>query len=327
MANITKNLGVVAPTVKGDWEATITYNELSIVSHKGATYIAKQQTIGVEPNVAIGWANYWQLLVKSCECAVVQETGTSKTETMSQKAVTDELNKVNIAIINETTARETADATLQANIDKKYDSENLTAGDGITFTSDGKKTTIASNNSNLVNGTGNNLYQKTCEAIGYDNSFATGYKTVAANYQAHAEGYETKALGPQSHAEGNNTKTKGFYSHSEGLNTLAEGDCSHAEGNNTQANAWASHSEGNTTIAGYQYQLVIGEYNNNKSSTRFEVGNGTSDTDRKNAFEVLSDGRAKVQSAPTEDDDVVRLKELTEKYNALLARIEALENK
>ena len=40
------------------------------------------------------------------------------------------------------------------------------------------------------------------------------------------------------------------------------------------------------------------------------VGNGTSDTDRKNAFTVLTDGRAKVQSAPTENDDIVRLLEV-----------------
>lgn len=137
MANITKNLGVVAPTVKGDWEATITYNELSIVSHKGATYIAKQQTLGVEPSVSIGWENYWQLLVKSCECAVVQETGTSKTETMSQDATTKELNTkldttvfnekvaevetqfttVNTAITTETTERNERDTALQNNID------------------------------------------------------------------------------------------------------------------------------------------------------------------------------------------------------------------
>ena len=37
----------------------------------------------------------------------------------------------------------------------------------------------------------------------------------------------------------------------------------------------------------------------------FEIGNGTSDTKRSNAFEVLTDGRAKVQSAPIENDDVV----------------------
>lgn len=40
------------------------------------------------------------------------------------------------------------------------------------------------------------------------------------------------------------------------------------------------------------------------------MGNGDSENDRKNAFEVLQDGRAKVQTAPTENDDVVRKLEL-----------------
>lgn len=59
-------------------------------------------------------------------------------------------------------------------------------------------------------------------------------------------------------------------------------------------------------------KTVVGRFNDDKSYTYFEVGNGTSDSDRKNAFEVLKDGRAKVQSAPTESDDVVRLNELFE---------------
>lgn len=54
------------------------------------------------------------------------------------------------------------------------------------------------------------------------------------------------------------------------------------------------------------YQRVIGKYNKNKTNTLFEIGNGTSNEDRKNAFEVLEDGRAKIQSAPIDDDDIVR---------------------
>ena len=40
------------------------------------------------------------------------------------------------------------------------------------------------------------------------------------------------------------------------------------------------------------------------------VGNGSRDNYRTNAFEVYQDGRAKVQTAPKDNDDVVRLKEL-----------------
>ena len=38
------------------------------------------------------------------------------------------------------------------------------------------------------------------------------------------------------------------------------------------------------------YQLVTGICNIGKKDTLFEVGNGTSDSNRKNAFEVLKDG-------------------------------------
>ena len=62
--------------------------------------------------------------------------------------------------------------------------------------------------------------------------------------------------------------------------------------------------------------LLIGKYNKvqNNSGRLFIVGNGTSTDDRKNAFEVLEDGRAKVQSAPVDDEDVVRKKELSKLY-------------
>lgn len=62
---------------------------------------------------------------------------------------------------------------------------------------------------------------------------------------------------------------------------------------------------------GRRDKTVVGVFNEDKANTHFEVGNGTG-VKRSNAFEVLKDGRAKVQSAPTESDDVVRLNELFE---------------
>lgn len=65
------------------------------------------------------------------------------------------------------------------------------------------------------------------------------------------------------------------------------------------------------TTAGYANQMTVGENNANKNNTLFEVGNGESEEERSNAFEVLRDGRAKVQSEPTEETDVVRLKDVS----------------
>ena len=52
--------------------------------------------------------------------------------------------------------------------------------------------------------------------------------------------------------------------------------------------------------------LLIGRYNEVQSTSGrlFVVGNGTSPNDRKNAFEVLEDGRAKVQTTPKDTNDV-----------------------
>lgn len=48
----------------------------------------------------------------------------------------------------------------------------------------------------------------------------------------------------------------------------------------------------------------MGKYNNNKETTLLEIGNGTSDTARSNAFEVYKDGHAEVQVQGTTDNSV-----------------------
>ena len=58
-------------------------------------------------------------------------------------------------------------------------------------------------------------------------------------------------------------------------------------------------------------QLVIGKYNKINQDALFIVGNGEDFQSRTNVFEVLDDGRAKVYGVPTEDDDVIRLKDLS----------------
>jgi autotransporter adhesin len=147
------------------------------------------------------------------------------------------------------------------------------------------------------------------EAFG-NYSHAEGNNTTASGASSHAEGNTTTASGGSSHAEGYNTTASGRNSHTEGISTTASGDHSHAEGYNTTASGYSSHANGYYTRAGYNCQTVVGMCNDNKSNTLFEVGNGTSEDDRRNAFEVLKDGRVKVYGTPTEDEDVVRKKDL-----------------
>ena len=52
----------------------------------------------------------------------------------------------------------------------------------------------------------------------------------------------------------------------------------------------ASYVGGFHNVAMQDYQTVVGKYNQNKFNTLFEVGNGTSNSSRSNAFEVYTDG-------------------------------------
>lgn len=136
-------------------------------------------------------------------------------------------------------------------------------------------------------------------------SVAEGANTTSSGYGSHAEGLLTKATTTGAHAEGDNVTASGIDSHAEGTATLASGRQAHAEGDYTEATGdWGAHAEGYytkaagryshsqnyRTEAGYDYQTVIGKYNNNKSTSLFEVGNGTADNARSNAFEVTLTG-------------------------------------
>lgn len=159
-------------------------------------------------------------------------------------------------------------------------------------------------------------------------SFAQGYETKATGVYSHAEGYLTRANGEASHSEGYDTTASGRNSHSSGSETtasgnnsyasghgtIAEGDQSHSEGVYTYCSGYASHAEGwstyaegdfshvqggNTTAETYS-SFVTGCYNkvNSGSATTYSashnalvIGNGTSSTNKSNAFRVDFSGR------------------------------------
>lgn len=89
---------------------------------------------------------------------------------------------------------------------------------------------------------------------------------------------------------------------------IVGGESNTANGNNNSL-IIGSHNSINTNSSGDR--IVGGHYNKPVANGLMEIGNGTSNTDRKNAFVVLKDGRAKVQSAPVDDNDVLRLNELS----------------
>jgi hypothetical protein len=124
-------------------------------------------------------------------------------------------------------------------------------------------------------------------------SHAEGQNTLAKVKASHAEGIGTTAGGQASHSEGNGTTAYGHYSHAEGdsTSTVATANSAHAEGKLTVAKGIASHSEGQGTISNNRGEHAEGLWNKSNKSTIHSVGIGTSDTDRKNAHEITTDGK------------------------------------
>ena len=149
-------------------------------------------------------------------------------------------------------------------------------------------------------------------------SHAEGSDTTASGRRSHAEGYDTIASGPNAHSEGASTTASGISSHAEGTGTTASGSQSHAEGGGTMALKGCSHAEGIHTIAASSCQHVQGRYNIEDSEGKFAyiIGNGTSDTERSNAFAIDWEGKIYINNSSVGID-----------LNSLLARLEALENK
>ena len=167
----------------------------------------------------------------------------------------------------------------------------------------------------------------TAHAEGYNTvatssySHAEGYGSLAGSTSAHAEGYLSDAVGLYSHAEGRQTEAGGPASHAEGQDAIASGDVAHAEGFQTIADGYASHAGGYASVAAGLYSraigrntttmatatfatgngvvadqengTAIGQYNVlSNTGSLFAIGNGASDTERSNAFEVHATGDA-----------------------------------
>lgn len=186
-----------------------------------------------------------------------------------------------------------------------------TKADGTASHAEGRDT-VASGNRSHAEGSGT-------EASGWS-SHAEGGETNAQGRFSHAEGWGTTALSVDSdnvahgtHAEGIQTQAgngavitnfssglNGIAAHAEGGGSAASGRVSHAEGLRTLASGIASHSEGVNTEAKNQAEHAQGQYNkSNRITTSFgnggntihSIGIGTSDSNKKNAVEVMQDGK------------------------------------
>lgn len=97
-------------------------------------------------------------------------------------------------------------------------------------------------------------------------------------------------LGNSATAEGANNTVSGQQAHGEGYGNTASGTYAHVEGNGNIASHTASHAEGVGTKTGAQNQHVGGKFNVGKETTLFEIGKGTANNARSNAFEISTEG-------------------------------------
>lgn len=153
-------------------------------------------------------------------------------------------------------------------------------------------------------------------AIGHA-SHVEGMSNLTPNCFATLEGLDEGTTA--SHVNGAN--------HAEGAGNLAGAVASHAEGirNEIGDNAYASHAEGIKNTTQNRAEHASGQYNkSNKATdtfgdagnTLFSVGCGTSDADRKNAFEVMQDGTCKYYDVTTgEQINVGVAKELSKPFD------------
>ena len=127
-------------------------------------------------------------------------------------------------------------------------------------------------------------------AIQWDGSISSGERTKAEGVASIAVGADISSSGNYAQSFGKEHYADGDYSHAEGIGNQASGLASHVEGRYTKALGQYAHVQNLGTNAGFSCQTAIGSYNDNHSDALFEVGNGTDDNNRSNAFRVDADG-------------------------------------
>ena len=163
-------------------------------------------------------------------------------------------------------------------------------------------------------------------------SHAEGYNTLAQGSYSHAEGTYTTAAGNYSHAEGDHTTASGEAAHAEGFKSVAKGKYSHAEGSGTTAAGSHSHVGGSDSKASYsgsfvhgtglndneENQTVIGKYNASAPGATFVVGNGTTSSNRSNAFVIYNDGSADIKNLKSMNVSSTKLLISSEQYDSTI---------
>lgn len=159
------------------------------------------------------------------------------------------------------------------------------------------RNTTASGDRSLVFGqnseaSGNN------SLAGGSNSIASGNNSLAFGYEVEASNLNSIALGDRADASGTGATAFGYFTNASGTNATALGYFTTASGD-------YSTSIGRLTNAGAYASVAVGRYNiGNGSGTSwvatdplFEVGNGSGNNLRRNAFTILKNGNTGIFEA------------------------------
>ena len=131
-------------------------------------------------------------------------------------------------------------------------------------------------------------------------SFTSGRYGVASGKYSHAVGYSATATNTGSHAEGSNCSANGYASHAEGTMSTADGDYSHVSGSYANTTGEAAQACGANVDADNYASCAIGKRNkamttggtkDNTTGDVFVVGNGTSASNKSNAFRITYAGK------------------------------------
>ena len=198
---------------------------------------------------------------------------------------------------------------------------NQTVANGLASHAEGESTTASSNFAHAEG--------LRSQAIGVA-CHAEGFESIASIENSHAEGFKTQAAGHSAHAEGYQTTASGMASHVEGWSSHATQEKAHAEGFGCQANGICSHAEGDHTITKNVGEHASGRYNlssNTQKPTIFSIGNGSSDSDRKNVIAATMGGEVFINSVGDYNGkNITTAKSLSTVISEALAWLQTLQN-
>lgn len=133
----------------------------------------------------------------------------------------------------------------------------------------------------FTTGTDNKAINSYTEVSGKDNTARSKFAKVWG--KNNIGGYNTTTFGTNNTNLADNSLVNG-------TNNINEGSNSVIHGNKNKNYGKRAFIVGNENIANNENESAFGKYNNSENDTHFSIGIGTSDTVRKNAFEVKANG-------------------------------------